>query len=275
MKHPFSLILFVLLGYLFAPPQLKAQDKPDKITRKSEKKARKKARKAATQHYLQLGATGNLIHFSDANISSQLYGGLGGGGIAAWHTYAPKVYTRGHAWGLYNPVDALTAGPGGEVFGGGGGYIHAFKLKPWWNGRIQPYLGPALSGFYRVRFINLGNSSFNEDLVFNIGAAGHLRSDFKLFKKPAFATYTLKVPVFSYLLSEPLYGVSLSGDFERYAPLGAFNQVISEITLARQIGQTGNFLQIGYSWDYYAFSKESNPLRLAQHGLTLALMIRL
>ena len=163
----------------------------------------------------------------------------------------------------------------GYITGITGNYYHAFKLKPWWKGRIQPYVGPALGGFYRSRYVLLGNSSVNEDLVFHAGITGHLRSNFKLFKKPAFATYTLNLPLLSYVKSDPLYGLSYYGTFSRIAPTGGFTQFNSELTLARQIGRNGNLLQIGYSWDYYAFNKETNPLRFARHGLSLSLMIYL
>ncbi|MEO1448526.1 MAG: hypothetical protein AAFV07_03305 [Bacteroidota bacterium] len=258
------------------PTTIQAQEKPAKQTRKTEKKAARKARRAATQHLFQIGVSGTRVHFSDANLSSQLYGGWGAGGIISLHTYSPRAYVRALSIaGRYTPVDALTAGPGGYVAGGGGEYTYTFKLKPWWDGRLQPYLGPTLSGMYNARIISLGNSTFNDDFALSLGVTGHIRSDFKLFKKPAFATGTLQLPLFSYLLSDPLYGVSLSGTFERFAPIGVFSQMKSEVNLARQIGQTQNFLQIGYNWDYYAYSKESNPLRFAQHGLTLALLIRM
>jgi hypothetical protein len=250
---------------------------PDKAIRKVQRQNARADARAAREGYLTLQLGSGLAQTLDARIAENRYIGLGTMISSGWLGRNPR---RMLSYSLESRVLTFSQlnmeNIGFNSYNQGRlAYLRALPLKGSQPGSL--YLGGELSLLVNARILSaLGNSAINLDLVPSLAAALQYERDvtLRLFKSPLRLDGGLRLPLLSYVLRLPQYGLSgLGGISSALAPVGDFTRVVTELGFGTAFSpRNPNRWRFAYQWDFYAYSDlDIHPLRVAQHALILQL----
>ncbi|MEL6653063.1 MAG: hypothetical protein AAFQ87_19845, partial [Bacteroidota bacterium] len=165
---------------------------------------------------------------------------------------------------------------------GGITYRHLRRIKQLgaqqdWN----LYLGGEIDTRANVKLNeNLGNSAASWEgtsvLALSVGTQKDVNIPFTKFTLPFDAQ--LAIPLFAYVYRGPEYSLSgLDDQLHAFTSLWGLPRAKTEIGMTIPFSKRNpNCLRVAYRWDFYAFNdNEIHPLRMAQHGLALELLVNL
>lgn len=266
----FLLVLFTLSSTLQAQKRLLPGD-PDK---KALRKEKREAKKAATDTYMMSGISANWFTILDTRATSNVYGAPGGGFFATDIKRRPGVLQYFDNANLqYGFMTSFAEGSSGHIGRYTGGYSHLRQLKN--DSKWDTYLGGGIYAQYTGRFLpTLSNSLYHHDLTAALRIRGEVEREFRLRKKNIILQYRLQVPLVAYVNRWPEFGLSLRGPAQYVAPIGVWNQVISEVALEGWLSdRNDNRWRLSYQWDWYAFREDIHRINIASHAVSFSYLI--
>ncbi|MFK7923981.1 MAG: hypothetical protein AB8H47_18630, partial [Bacteroidia bacterium] len=264
------------------PVTEKSARKQAKEEVKTQKKAAKTLEKATQTKYMVMGLNGRYGLIQDFRMSGLTYQGTGPGLILAYRMRSPKVWEEfvvdpSVSFQTSNNEQALLYNP---YIGMSYRYLrHLTDLgsKQDWH----LYLGGELEGRGNVRILSeLGNSAAHWEGIGALNLAAAIQKDVKLplIKTPVSMDYQLMLPVFAYVNRGPSYSLSgLDPQNHVFTSINGLSRVNSELGLSFPFSKNNpNKLRVAYRWDFYGFNdNEIHPVRSAQHGLAVELLVNL
>ncbi|MEL7531749.1 MAG: hypothetical protein AAFN10_10595 [Bacteroidota bacterium] len=279
-KFTLAILLFLLLGL---PAILFAQDTlSTRSVRKAVRKAAVAEQKATQSYYLVMGINARYGLTQDFRMSRLTYQGLGLGGIVSYRMRSPKIWEEILVDASFaNQTTSTELGSLENVYGGIDyrhlRHIKALGAKQDWH----LYLGGSIDTRANVKVnTDLGNSGAHWEGISTLNLAAGLQKDFELplIKTPVSMDYQLAIPLFAYVYRGPAYSLSgLDDQNHVFTSIWGLPRVNSELGLTFPFSQNNpNRLRIAYRWDFYGFNdNEIHPVRSAQHGLALELLVNL
>lgn len=271
-KKYLILLLIGLLTAGSAQAQFKMPKRdPDK---KAARKEARQAKKDATDTYLVRGSSLQWFTIQDTRATPNLYGAPGAGIITASIKRRPGVIQYFDNANLnYGYMVSLAEGSTGHLGRYTGGYSHVREINN--PSRWSTFLGGGIYAQYTGRFIPaLANSLYHHDLTAALRIRGEVEHEFRLRKKNLIFQYRLQVPLVAYVNRWPEFGLSLRGPAQTVAPIGFWNQVLSEVALEGWLSdRNDNRWRVSYQWDWYAFKEEVHSLNLASHAISFTYLI--
>lgn len=279
-----KIILSVLWFSLFALPSLlQAQDEPSPRTIRKEARKEAKAEQKATQtHYLVMGVNGRYGLTQDFRMSRSTYHGMGIGGILSYRMRSPKIWEEFLIDPSFTAQSTASGVASLQNIYGGLDYRHLRHLKD--LGAKQDwhlYLGGSIDTRANVKINSaLGNSAAHWEGTSSLNLAAGLQKNVKLplIKKPVGMDYQLMIPVFAYVNRGPEYSLSgLDDQNHVFTSIWGLPRVNSELGISFPFAKNNpNRLRVAYRWDFYGFNdNEIHPVRSAQHGLAVELLVNL
>ncbi|MEM6347948.1 MAG: hypothetical protein AAF927_28925 [Bacteroidota bacterium] len=279
-KITLTILFFLILGI---PILLQAQENPfPKEARKTARKEAKAKQKASQTYYLVMGLNARYGLSQDFRMSRSTYSGVGIGGILSYRMRSPKIWEE-----VLMDLSSATHYTSSELgvldnTYGGIDYRHLRHIKD--LGAKEDwhlYLGGSIDTRANVKVNEaLGNSGAHWEGISTLNLAGGLQKDFELplIKKPVSMDYQLAIPLFAYVYRGPAYSLSALDDQNHvFTSIWGLPRVNSELGLTFPFAKNNpNRLRVAYRWDFYGFNdNEIHPVRSAQHGLSLELLINL
>jgi hypothetical protein len=273
-KYALSLFAILLLGIL----NLNAQEILP--TKKETRKAQKAAQKAQQQRFLVIGANGRYGLTQDFRLSELTYQGIGPGLIYAYRIRSPKAWED---W-TFDPSITFQSPAHGEsqLLNGYLGFSYRYLHHVRDLGSAQDwkfYLGGETDSRANVKFnSSLGNSVATWEGIAALNLAAAVQKDLQICKRPLSLDYQLRLPVLAYVNRGPAYSLSgLDPRSHTFTSIWGLNRVDSEVGINFALAPNNpNRLRIAYRWDFYAFNDNGiHPVRSAQHGLLVELMVNL
>lgn len=266
-----SILTTILLCILVVP--LTAQKKKFQLIDPGKKQERKDARaykKSITDTYTYSGVGGNWMTIQDTRATPILYGAPGATVILGDIKRRPGVIQYfDNANFQYGFMMSLGEGASGHVGRYTGGYSWLKEVEQ--NSPWSTYLGGGAYLQYTGKFLpSLANSLYHHDLTGAVRIRAEAERSFRLRNKNYILQYRLQVPLVAYVNRWPRYGLSLRGPAQYVAPLGIWNQVISEVSLEGwKSDRNDNRWRLTYQWDWYSFREDIHRLNTASHSLSL------
>lgn len=272
MRTYFSTLLILLIGVSSTQAQKRAIEwDPDK---KALRKEKREARKASTDTYMMKGTLLNWFTIQDTRATSNVYGAPGLGFLSTDIKRRPGVIQYfDNARLQYGFMTALAEGSSGHLGRYTGGYSQVRQIKN--ASRWDTYFGGGVYAQYTGRFLpELSNSLYHHDLTGALRIRGEVEREFRLRKKNLILQYRLQIPLVAYVNRWPEFGLSLRGPAEYIAPVGVWNQVISEISLEGWLSERNdNRWRLSYQWDWYSFAEDIHSINVASHAVSFAYLI--
>lgn len=244
---------------------------PDK---KALRKEKREAKKASTDTYMMRGTMANWFTILDTRATANVYGAPGLGFITGDIKRRPGVIQYfDNAQLQYGFMSPLGEGSSGHLARYTGGYSHLRQINN--DSKWDTYVGGGIYAQYTGRFLPaLSNSLYHHDLTGALRIRGEVEREFRLRKKNLILQYRLQVPLVAYVNRWPEFGLSLRGPAQYVAPVGVWNQVISEVALEGWISdRNDNRWRLAYQWDWYAFNENIHRINVASHAVSFSYLI--
>lgn len=272
MTRSLTLLLLILLpvSSVLAQKRILPQN-PDK---KAIRKEKREAKKASTDTYMMHGISGNWFTILDTRATSNVYGAPGLGISSVDIKRRPGVIQYFDNANLqYGFMTSLAEGSSGHIGRYTGGYSQVRQLKN--PSKWDLYLGGGAYAQYTGRFLpELSNSLYHHDITGALRIRGEVEREFRLRKKNLILQYRLQIPLVAYVNRWPEFGLSLRGPAQYIAPIGGWNQVISEVALEGWVSdRNDNRWRMAYQWDWYAFNEDIHRINIASHALSFSYLI--
>ena len=159
------------------------------------------------------------------------------------------------------------------------GFNYLRKVKEATDGNVRWYAGGHITNPLNFRInIRLGNSAANYDFFSSLGFSGRLERDFEWKERTLIASWSLRLPLFSYSL-RPNYSGAFDindqaeiqqdvFDNREWVSMNKFFRFNSQLMLTYPI-KNGNLLQLGYEWDFYTL-RTTHQVNAAMHSIVFS-----
>lgn len=273
-------ILWLLL--LGLPILLQAQESSSRSVHKEARQEARAIQKDSQTKYLAMGLNGRYGLSQDFRMSQLTYSGFGVGVILAYRMRSPKVWEEF----VIDPSVSFQSASNEQssLINPYGGLSYRYLRHLTDLGSEQDwhlYLGGEVEALANARINNrIGNSAFHWEGIGALNLAAAIQKEVKLplIKTPVSMDYQLMLPVFAYINRGPAYSLSgLDPQNHIFTSINGLSRVNSELGLTFPFSKNNpNKLRIAYRWDFYGFNdNEIHPVRSAQHGLAIELLVNL
>ncbi|MEX0966423.1 MAG: hypothetical protein WD077_04240 [Bacteroidia bacterium] len=246
----------------------------------------------AKHHWVNLSGGWNYAQMRDEGMSPLLYKGSIFSFITGYETLTAKgiqAVMLSIAGGNAKP--ATSGFSRADAFTIRADADYTFMPETWSsdNRKYIVYSGGSLMNVATVRQHSLySNNDYNYEFFSSLAAAGNLKRKLQVLKHRFDLDWQLRLPFLSFAL-RPAFA---SSAVEKYDPeeysltgsalrSGEFVSVNHLLRLNSQLSGTyflnnGNALRLGYSWDYYSYSKiEINRVKAGFHSITFSTLFNL
>lgn len=267
MKFRFLLLTLCLMTASLPSFGQKPEDQSDR-------KARKLQRKAETDHYLVLGSGLATLTLQDTRMTPHVYAAPGAGiSFSQIDTRRGVIKYSDYLNLQYGYMVPLGAGSSGHAIRVSGGYSQVWEKQT--SSRWSSHYGGGVYGQLTSKILPaLSNSFYHHEAAVTLRARAEFEREFRLRRRNLIVQYRIQVPVMAYVNRVPEFGLDLGLSKSYAAPIGRWNQVISEVGLEGWLSnRNDNRWRLSYQWDYYYFKEGVDHLHAASHSLMFAFLI--
>ncbi len=231
---------------------------------------------AKTDTYTVSANGAGYAAIQDTRMAPRVYRAPGFVAVVQDRTYRPKetVLSTFFFQFAYPLTEKTLAGKASYV-NPRGTFDYAYLRR---IGSLPLTVGGSLSFTGNLRVLDsLGNSSLNYDLIASLNPTARWEQEFTLFGRAASWHAQVTTPVFSWVLREPAYNVSYSGNESIWAPPWRLYRLRVNLGISRLLEHSSeNRLSLDYFYDVYGMTDADagHNLALGNHTISVGYALK-
>ena len=229
-----------------------------------------------TDTYTVSASGAGYAAIQDTRMARRVYRAPGFVAVSQDRTYRPKETVLSTFFFQFAyPLTEKTLAGKASYFNPRGTFDYAYLRR---IGSLPLTVGGSFSFTGNMRILDaLGNSGLNYDLIASLNPTARWEQDFTLFGRPTSWHAQVTTPVFSWVLREPAYNVSYSGNESIWAPPWRFYRLRVNVGISRLLQHSSeNRLSLDYFYDVYGTTDADagHSLALGNHTITVGYALK-